>query len=250
MTLQPPSGIAAMLEDVLTLFGISNVNTCNMTPILQMELAGTQFVECSTPTINILTSCIATLASTPAIPHMEWTDGRCPPKKPQHLILTVTLLTDAHIGTGHTPPSTHHKDGAYSCLPDTGAQTCVRDMDILDILGISANHLIPTSHKLVSATKNQISVASTLCLSERAQLDLGIIPRSYSLPPSTMNDDPSVIHVSESTSLDHTAPCGCLLQLPPPNRPNMIPFAPTEDNVNYLEKWIISYYASSAFNIC
>ena len=80
----PPSGVAATLEDVSTLFGISSDDTSDVSPIPHMEWAGTQFVECSSPTIDIPASCIATIASTPAIPHMEWTDGRftpCSPKK-------------------------------------------------------------------------------------------------------------------------------------------------------------------------
>ncbi len=48
----------------------------------------------------------------------------------------------------------------------------------------------------------------------------------------------------------HVAPCGCLLRQPPPDRPPALPFTPTEDNVDRLEKWIISHYASSAFNVC
>ena len=93
--------------------------------------------------------------------------------------------------------------GLVLCLAATGAQTCVSDTSVLNTLGISVDSLLPTRHKLISATKNQLAVngvimvkfenkshpsnqllyifdnISGLYLSEKAQIDLKMIPSSY-----------------------------------------------------------------------
>ena len=46
------------------------------------------------------------------------------------------------------------------------------------------------------------------------------------------------------------AACGCLVLLEVPDYFSEIPFAPTDENREALEKWILSYYKWSAFNTC
>ena len=48
----------------------------------------------------------------------------------------------------------------------------------------------------------------------------------------------------------HIAKCGCPICQILPNRPDVIPFPPTAENRDKLEQWIITTYASSAFNTC
>ena len=46
------------------------------------------------------------------------------------------------------------------------------------------------------------------------------------------------------------APCGCFLCSKVPDHPKNIPFVPTEENRDKLDKWILSHLESSAFNTC
>ena len=46
------------------------------------------------------------------------------------------------------------------------------------------------------------------------------------------------------------ASCGCPRRLPPPDLPVQIPFPPTEDHIENLDKFIRDFFAASAFNSC
>ena len=148
-------------------------------------------------------------ATTP-IPHMEWNGEQftpCAPKKPRRLSLNIAVLTDSQASIKHDQPGVTPHPGKVLCLADTGAQTCCSDLRVLHTLGITKDYLIPTRHSLLSATQSRISVigaifvqffsgkhvsrqvlyicdnVSGLYLSEKAQIDLGIIPATYPQPP-------------------------------------------------------------------
>ena len=205
------------------------------------------------------------------LPHMEWKNGSfrpCPPKKPRLLPLHAEVLPEAHAKAGHAISSNipHLKSGMTLCTADTGAQTCVSDPAILNSLGVSAESLMPTTHKIRSAN-HPISIMGALfvkftfqdrstcqmvyvCndvtgiyLSEKAQIDLGIISESY---PFVKCQQPSSI----ASNTPVNAACGCPARSKCPPRPNELPFPATVDNREKLQKWIIDYYSSSAFNTC
>ena len=44
--------------------------------------------------------------------------------------------------------------------------------------------------------------------------------------------------------------CKCPTRMKPPDPPCTIPYAPMEENVPKLKKWISDHYAYSAFNMC
>lgn len=78
-------------------------------------------------------------------------------------------------------------------------------------------------------------------LSESALKDLGVINRDF--PHRVSKAD---LSASESG----TAPCGCPKREYVPDKPARIPFTPTGDNRERLEKWLREHFKSSAFNTC
>ena len=156
------------------------------------------------------------------------------------------------------------------CFTDTGAQTCACGPELLDILHINSRYLIPTSHRIVGVTQSFMDIMGVMLLkisaggktthqvvyvsknikgfflSEKAQIDLGIIPVSYPTP-NAVSDDSSLAATSEGQL---SSPCGCPRRTEPPPPPDKMPFAPTPENREKLEKWLLDYYSSSAFNTC
>ena len=171
--------------------------------------------------------------------------------------------------------------GKVLCLADTGAQKCCSDLCVLHTLGITKDYLISTRYSLLSTIQSRISVIGVvvvqfssgrhvsrqvlyICdnisgqyLSEKAQIDLGIIPAMYPQPllsPPTSVDALSSTATSDSSSspptLQPLGPCGCLMREPPPPAPTQIPFPPTPENREKLQEWLLDHFASSAFNVC
>ena len=216
--------------------------------------------------------------SQPGLPHMAWSpaDGcfkPANPKKPHKLQLSVSALPDAHAVAGHPIAAKHvrHiKSAKIEFLADTGAQTCISDPKILDLMGISRHDLIPTNHGLISASQTQLNVLGAvliqlqsgsrftkqmlyICdnvqgayLSESAQIDIGIIPKNY---PNTMSHVASNVP-DNAINTDTIAPCGCPRRQAPPPIPTNPPFPPTEENQEKIQQWILEYYSASAFNVC
>ena len=85
-------------------------------------------------------------------------------------------------------------------------------------------------------------------LSENVQKRLGIISSAY--PNVVSNACSQTTANDETASSGSLAKCGCPLRVGPPPPPDSIPFSPTKENRDKLEKWILSAYASSAFNTC
>ena len=96
---------------------------------------------------------------------------------------------------------------------------------------------------------------SGLYLSEKAQIDLKMIPPSYPFcDPS--QETSQVSHVEDplpptgSPYNTLTAPCGCPLWQDSPPMPQELPYPPTNENHAKLEQWLLSHFASSAFDTC
>lgn len=81
---------------------------------------------------------------------------------------------------------------------------------------------------------------SKVYLSQTALKNLHIIPRTF----------PKSEHFNSCGVLNDTAPCGCPRRTECPPIPEGIPFPATPENRENLEKWIVEYYRSSAFNTC
>ena len=123
-----------------------------------MEWVNDRFVT-SEDTSSMISIIYLDPENIPPIPHMEWSEGQFvpySPKKPRRIYLNVKPLTESHsdVGLNLKLCWKNVRSCSVQCLADTGAQTCVSDTSV----GISVDSLLPTRHKLISATKNQLAV--------------------------------------------------------------------------------------------
>ena len=89
----------------------------------------------------------------------------------------------------------------------------------------------------------------------KAQIDFKMIPPSYPFcNPS--QETSQVSHVEDplpptgSPYNTLSAPCGCPLRQDSPPMPQELPYPSTNENCAKLEQWLLSHFASSAFNTC
>ena len=110
--------------------------------------------------------------------------------------------------------------------------------------------------------------ARSLILSETALKDLGVIPENFPCAGmfSPIRESPTQQNVQEAckTTADVSSAvpaeaeipvwpknkCGCLLRTEVPPLPTKIPYEDPESHREELSKWILDYYAASAFNTC
>ena len=211
-------------------------------------------------------------SSTTSLPHMEWDGHKFHHSKPPPLPsieVEVRPFLSAHQSLNKEFPNIIHPVRLMA-FTDTCAQTCISDSEILRTLNIPRHLLIPTSHRIIGVTGDDVHILGVimlefrflgevtvhvvyicdnvkgLFLSIRAQVELGILPEHY---PKTSCKSSISITTSKSTDTPLAA-CGCLLRSPPPDRPDSLPFPPSIENRDRLEKWIIDRYLSSAFNKC
>ena len=221
------------------------------------------------------------------IPHMEWCDQmkRFVPQKPRNpkaLMLSVNVIPEAHSAVECTLPLKcvkSLKTASVQFLADTGAQTCACDINVMRSIGLKAQDLLPTSHNLLGATKNRLNILGAalveisksthestrvmmyICsnisgayLSESAQIDIGIIPQQFphhtTITSQCAAVSPEAIDKPLKRETRMSAPCGCPIRTGTPPPPSSIPAHLKGANAAAIEKWILSYYASSAFNVC
>ena len=148
--------------------------------------------------------------------------------------------------------SRSHKEALIRVLPDTGASLCVAGLPILKKLGVKLSQLKTTSKNIVNASQNKIHCRGWLrarlaidnhstiqdiyiCdkvqrvyLSKTGCKALGIIHEDFPKP------------LKKSTP---TTPCPTS-----PTKPANIPFAPTDENIPLLKKYLLETFAETAFN--
>lgn len=215
--------------------------------------------------------------------HMEYINKRFQKMKPHDapfLEVSCKLLVCSHANYGRniSYPEGEAPSHDISGLADTGAQVCTAGSDLLTILGIGQESLIPTIMGVKGVSRSPVEIlgalflqvsASGLCtkqivyiargarsliLSEKALMDLGVIPVNF--PSAGMFKRAQVcseqiqeatVEVSQAVLLNN---CGCPLRTELPPKPKVIPVEKPEQNRLLLFKWILNYYKSSAFNIC
>ena len=198
---------------------------------------------------------------------MEWNhdankfERRLPRPSPT-IAVEVSVLKEVHqrcgIKCGATYPTV-----SIQAVTDTGCQTTTAGIDILKMLNVSKDALIPTKHKIVGITEKSLDILgvlmlsldhkgrtakqmvyistrpSGLYLSETALIELGLIDENFP------NHDTSNIATIKSSEQ-----CYCLQRSIAPEKPDAIPYAPTRENIPKLKKWLLERFASSGFNQC
>ena len=215
------------------------------------------------------------VADKKGLPHMEWDGAQFSeekPKPPPKLEVNVSIMSEAHKKFGKVWSGSRkgvfnpHTLDAYT---DTCCQTCTAGIDFLEQIGCPTSYLVPTSHNIIGITSSPLEIIGSvllrieaggkvsrqmvhisknsqgLYLSERALIDLEVIPSSFPHKPASV----------AATSVE-TACCKegvstpCIKRTKTPDRPSEIPFAPTKENVPALEKWLLNAFGSSGFNMC
>ena len=233
--------------------------------------------------------------TTELITHMEWINNKFEKMKPQDapvLKVSCRLLTTIHINYGKTLTRNTSKDADVDGLADTGAQICTAGADFLTAMGIDVDFLVPTRMGVKGVASSKVTIlgalflqisaggrvtqqlvyiasgARMLILSEKALLDLGVIPENFPSagmfkPRSQAQQLKIDLSRDYENASDHEVnevkarakaivknKCGCPLRTEVPPLPKSLPVEKPEQNCSLLSKWILIYYMSSAFNIC
>ena len=211
------------------------------------------------------------------VPHCEW-DGTdfvpTRPKPPPRVDVNVSIMHAAHKKFGVDWRGSRrgiHQSRNVPSIADSGCQTCSAGTDVLELLGCPRTYLVPTSHQIVGITDSRLNIAGSvmlrieiggkitrqmvhvstntqgLYLSETALMDLGIISKDFPNPP---NKGESGANATAAPNCTDENGVPCIPRTATPDRPNEIPCAPTKENIDFLERWLLEYFSSSAFNTC
>ena len=211
-----------------------------------------------------------------AIPNIEW-NGKEFVKRSPHplpkLQLNLQPMLELHAEVATIPPKKNVRRSIdITAFTDTCAQTCIAGVEVLQKLNFKEENLIPSSHIIKGVTGKQVDIMGVLLavmfyngksshaaiyvcknisgffISPKVQKEIGILPSTY---PDVQQAVPITSSVQASHWSTHNiAECGCPKHTPPPEKPDTIPFPPTNENREKLEKWILNAYSSSAFNVC
>lgn len=164
---------------------------------------------------------------------------------------------------------------SYSATADTGCQSCLAASDLLPQLGLNKYNLIPVTMKMSAANNQGITIIGALplrisgispsgvkhttrqlvyftpstkrmFLSKHACAALGLISTNFPTIGETLE-------TSDKPSKPPTAAiitCQCPKRAMPPPKPTALPYPPTADNREKLEKYLLERYKSSTFNTC
>ena len=205
-----------------------------------------------------------------------WIKQRSQPQP--FLSVNLEISSEDYIRLGRIPP-THSRSTTLPGMADTGCQSCLAGIVVINRLGLRESDLIPVKMKMNAANEDGITIigatflhisgtnkktgetlitrqmtyvtdsSDKLFLSREACEALGIISKSF----------PEIGECSTSTqapeyqngaSAPEIASCGCPIRQPPPPPPTSLPFPATEENVPRLRDYLLKYYSSSTFNTC
>ena len=179
---------------------------------------------------------------------------------------------------------------SYPGMADTGCQSCLAGIKLLERLHLTVNALIPVTMNMSAANNHRINIKGALILriygqspsgerletrqivyftdttdrlflSKQACVTLGIISDRFPTIGETVSTPtigetastatPSPADLASSDEeVSQSATCDCPRRQPPPPRPSSPPLPTTEQNVGALTKWLLDFYKSSTFNTC
>ena len=152
----------------------------------------------------------AAATSNPPPPHMEWISGEfreCAPMPLPSLTVKAEIMGESLNALGRK--SRVQKSSKLSVYADSCCQTCTAGPDLIATLGCLETVLAPTRHSINGIAESKVRIRGTLplkisfnnrttrqlvyisenvkgtFLSERALMDLGLIPINFPEPPYT-----------------------------------------------------------------
>ena len=202
------------------------------------------------------------------------------PSRPQPYIPIVASVHKADYTSFGIQLKDSTKDVKVCAMADTGCQSCLVGLNVINQLGIHRDNLIPVKMRMHTANNNQITIlgavflrltgrdtsglifgtrqlvyvtdqADKLFLSQEACVQLGLISPSFLTIGEVFKENNNVSYSVETRQADsaHTT-CECPKQQLPPPKPTDIPFQPTDENRERLQTWLLDYFKSSTFNTC
>ena len=199
--------------------------------------------------------------------------------------LTVTISPDDYTALGFVLPH-GTKSVVLPAMADTGCQSCLAGIKVINRLGLNKTALIPVTMKMHAANRKGITIlgatilritgkdesgrrvetrqmtyvtdnSDKLFISREACIALGIISDSFptvgeindihqNTVAATLQTDTNV----SDTNQQQKSVCDCPTRQVPPQPPRKLPFAPTESNRIKLREFLIDHYRSSTFNTC
>lgn len=163
---------------------------------------------------------------------------------------------------------------SHPVMADTGCQSCLAGQDLLvNHLKLQCSNLIPVTMKMNAANNREINILGALPLrisgispagikhstrqlvyftdstdrmfiSKQACVALGIISDNF----PTVGEAHSTSDASPDSSIFKD--CHCPRRQLPTALPTTLPYPPTEENIDKLQKWLLEYYKNSTFNVC
>ena len=166
---------------------------------------------------------------------------------------------------------------SLSAMADTGCQSCLASLKVIQQIGLSKNDLIPVSMQMHAANNKGIKIlgaailrlsgqstngntletrqltyvtddSNKFFLSREACTDLGMISNTFPTIGETTQHDGC--HSTSAPESPITMACDCPKRQPPPPKPVKLPFPATEENRENLQSWLLKYYKASTFNTC
>ena len=192
----------------------------------------------------------------------------------------VSLSVQANPADAHSlgfilPTSTSNPVCRCDAIADTGCQSCLAGIPLLRKLHLSKSDLIPVTMlmhaannkgiKIIGALPLRLSGTSTtgseltsrqivyftdstdkIFLSKQACRDLHIISKHFPSVGEALGTSDTLSPQDYGIARE----CHCPTREMPPKLPSELPYPPTEENREKLEKYLLEYYKSSTFNVC
>ena len=159
-------------------------------------------------------------------------------------------------------------------VADTGCQSCLAGFNVLSLLGLKPEQLMPCAMTMNSANNQSIKIDGALFLSitspnattwspkteqlvyfsrecskfylnKDACSQLGLIPSNFPTIQECTSEEEKISAYSALTSQ-----CLCPKRQQPPPLPKRLPFPGTAANRKNLKNFLLKYYAASTFNTC
>ena len=193
---------------------------------------------------------------------MEWHKNSFNPSRPEPppvVPVTINVIQKTHKRFGKEDlPLAFNVD--TNAIADSGCQTCTAGPEILTKLRCPNQYLVKTKHKIIGITDTPLHIMGTLFLcisygnkSSNQMVYISKNCRGFYLSQTAMKDLGIVdgsFPDSRSAATKSPDECHCPTRTKTPDRPEQIPFKPTDENVPKLKKWLLDAFASSAFNQC
>ena len=159
-------------------------------------------------------------------------------------------------------------------IADSGCQSSLLGLKTFYKFGLKKSSLVPVKGKMSAINGEGIDVQGAIFLrltgtdantgqtvqtavmahvtnsterfyiSRQAMRELGIISQDFPKVQAR------TVNAATSTIESDFAPCGCPRHCLPPERPDFLPFAPMEQNVDKMKLWLLNRFSSSTFNRC